>query len=116
MTVQNSSKLDGDEVVQLYVGGGPGEEVPIRNLRGLQRIHRRAGERRQVAFTVSSKYLPKAKVKIGAGSGQPLPNVTYPAGELEPHGGALKARTTEPGADAKPAEHPTRTSVRLLIS
>ena len=58
-TVKNTSKVDGDEVVQLYIGGGPGEEAPIRNLRGFQRIHLRAGESRQVTFTVASGGLPK---------------------------------------------------------
>ena len=46
-TVKNTSTRDGDEVVQLYVGGGAGEESPIRSLRGFQRIHLRAGESRR---------------------------------------------------------------------
>jgi beta-glucosidase len=43
-TVKNTSSRDGDEVVQLYVSGGPGEE--IRSLRGYQRIHLRGRELR----------------------------------------------------------------------
>ena len=81
-TVKNTSKVGGDEVVQLYVGGGPGEEAPIRNLRGFLRIHLRAGESRQVAFTVSSDNLPRAKVEISVGGGQPMPNIPHVAGEL----------------------------------
>ena len=81
-TVKNTSKVDGDEVVQLYIGGGPGEEAPIRNLRGFQRIHLRAGESRHVTFTVASDDLPKEKVKIGVGGGQPLPNIPHLTGEL----------------------------------
>ena len=81
-TVKNTSKVDGDEVVQLYIGGGPGEESPIRNLRGFQRIHLRAGESRQIAFTVNSADLPKAKVEISVGGGQPLANIPHLAGEL----------------------------------
>jgi beta-glucosidase len=81
-TVKNTSKVDGDEVVQMYIGGGPGEEAPIRNLRGFQRIHLRAGESRQVTFTVASHDLPKEKVEIGVGGGQPLPNIPHLTGEL----------------------------------
>src|ERR1017187_6597660 len=43
-TVKNTSSRDGDEVVQLYVTGDPGEEAPIRSLRGFQRVHLRAGQ------------------------------------------------------------------------
>jgi beta-glucosidase len=68
--------------VQLYIGGGPGEEAPIRNLRGFQRIHLRAGESRQVTFTVASDDLPKEKVEIGIGGGQPLPNIPHLTGRL----------------------------------
>ena len=53
-TVKNTSARDGDEVVQLYVGGGPEEEAPVRSLRGFQRIHLRAGESREVTFTLGS--------------------------------------------------------------
>ena len=53
VTVSNASERDGDEVVQLYLAGGSGEGAPIRSLRGFQRIHLKAGERRQVTFVVS---------------------------------------------------------------
>ena len=69
-------------MVQLYVGGGPGEEAPIRNLRGFQRIHLRAGESRQVTFSVNSADLPNAKVAISIGGGQPLANIPHLIGEL----------------------------------
>ena len=82
-TVKNTSKVDGDEVVQLYVGGGSGEEAPIRNLRGFQRVHLRAGESRQVAFTVKSDDLPNVKVEISIGGGQPLPNIPHLIDELK---------------------------------
>jgi beta-glucosidase len=71
-TVENTSGRDGDEVVQLYVGGGPGEEAPIRSLRGFQRIHLRAGESREVIFTLGTDDLPKAAVEVSVGGGQPL--------------------------------------------
>ena len=81
-TVKNTSKVDGDEVVQLYIGGGPGADAPIRNLRGFQRIRLRAGESRQVTFTVASGDLPKEKVEVSVGGGQPLAGVPHLKGEL----------------------------------
>src|ERR1019366_4661602 len=58
-TVKNTSSRDGDEVVQLYIGGGADPDAPIRNLRGFQRIHLKAGESRQVKFTLASEDTPK---------------------------------------------------------
>ncbi len=81
-TVKNTSARDGDEVVQLYVGGGPGEESPIRNLRGFQRIHLRAGESREVKFTIPSDGLPESKVDISVGGGQPAANISHVRGSL----------------------------------
>ena len=69
-------------MVQLYIGGGPGEDAPIRNLRGFQRIHLRGGESRQVTFTVGSGDLPKQKVEVSVGGGQPLANIPHLKGEL----------------------------------
>jgi beta-glucosidase len=81
-TVKNTSARDGDEVVQLYVGGGPGEEAPIRSLRGFQRIHLRAGESREVRFTLGSDDLPKPAVDVSVGGGQPLGNTPHVTGTL----------------------------------
>ena len=81
-TVRNTSSRDGEEVVQLYVGGGPEPEAPIRNLRGFQRIHLRAGESRQVTFTLKAADLPKTAVEISVGGGQPLGNTPHVAGRL----------------------------------
>ena len=80
--VKNASTRDGDEVVQLYVGGGAGEESPIRNLRGFQRIHLGAGESRQVNFTLGAEDLPKSAVEISVGGGQPLANIPHVRGTL----------------------------------
>jgi len=82
VTVKNASARDGDEVVQLYVGGGAGEEAPIRSLRGFQRIHLRAGESRQVSFTLGADDLPKSAVEISVGGGQPLANMPHVRGTL----------------------------------
>jgi beta-glucosidase len=70
-TVRNTSARDGDEVVQLYLGGGPRTEAPIRSLRGFQRIHLRAGESREVGFTIASPDLSEGMVEASVGGGQP---------------------------------------------
>jgi beta-glucosidase len=81
-TVENNSSREGDEVVQLYFAGGSGEDAPVRSLRGFQRIHLRAGESRQVRFTVASDIVPKDKVEISVGGGQPVGNTPHVKGSL----------------------------------
>jgi beta-glucosidase len=81
-TVRNTSTRDGDEVVQLYVGGGPEEGAPIRSLRGFQRIHLRAGESREVTFTLGTEDVPKAAVEVSVGGGQPLAHTPHVRGSL----------------------------------
>jgi beta-glucosidase len=81
-TVRNTSARDGDEVVQLYVGGGHEEGAPIRSLRGFQRIHLRAGESRQVTFTLGSDELPKSAVEVSVGGGQPSAGTPHLRGPL----------------------------------
>jgi len=75
VAVKNTSARDGDEVVQLYVSGGPGGE--IRRLRGFQRIHLRAGESRKVSFTLGPDDVSKSKVEISVGGGQPVGNTPH---------------------------------------
>jgi beta-glucosidase len=79
-TVKNNSARDGDEVVQLYIGGEA--EGPIRSLRGFQRIHLRSGESRQVSFTLKSEDVPRSKVKVSVGGGQPVGKTPRVAGSL----------------------------------
>ena len=80
--VKNDSARDGDEVVQLYVSGAGGPDDPIRNLRGFQRVHLRAGETRDIEFTLGSEYVPKDKVKISVGGGQPVGLIAHVDGTL----------------------------------
>ncbi|MEJ2109426.1 MAG: glycoside hydrolase family 3 C-terminal domain-containing protein [Acidobacteriota bacterium] len=82
VTVKNTSVRDGDEVVQLYVSGGPGKEDPIRNLRGFQRIHLRAGESRKVKFVLNSEDVPENAVEVSVGGGQPLSGISHIRGIL----------------------------------
>ena len=79
-SVKNTSSHDGDEVVQLYVTDPAGQEV--LNLRGFQRVHLRAGESRLVTFTIASEVLPKSKVEISIGGGQPLAEIPHVEGSL----------------------------------
>ncbi|HTV25940.1 MAG TPA: glycoside hydrolase family 3 C-terminal domain-containing protein [Polyangiaceae bacterium] len=81
-TVANTSGREGDEVVQLYVGGGPGADAPIRSLRGFQRVRLRAGEQRQVSFAVANDDLPKAGVEVSVGGGQPIGKTAVVKGSL----------------------------------
>lgn len=51
--VTNTGKMDGDEVVQLYVSlPDCNLKKPIRSLQGFKRIHLKAGETRTVEFTL----------------------------------------------------------------
>ncbi|HEX8774144.1 MAG TPA: glycoside hydrolase family 3 C-terminal domain-containing protein [Pyrinomonadaceae bacterium] len=51
--VQNAGAQGGDEVVQLYLTDvAASVPVPIRALRGIQRIHLKPGERRRISFTL----------------------------------------------------------------
>jgi beta-glucosidase len=79
-TVKNTSALDGDEVVQLYISDPRGQE--IRNLCGFQRIHLRAGESREISFVLKADALPRARIKISVGGGQPLKGIPYVEGML----------------------------------
>jgi len=81
-TVTNTSSHAGDEVVQVYVAGGPGDGPPIRSLRGFERIHLKAGESRQVTFRVAAEDLPRAAVEVSVGGGQPLAGIPHVKGVL----------------------------------
>ena len=80
--VKNNSARDGDEVVQLYADGGGAADDAIRRLRGFQRVHLRAGETREVEFTLGAEDVPKDKVKISVGGGQPVGRVARAEGVL----------------------------------
>jgi len=71
-TVKNTSVHEGDEVVQLYISGEVQQDAPIRNLRGFERIHLRPGESREVKFILPPEDLPKEKVQVSVGGGQPV--------------------------------------------
>jgi len=80
--VKNTSNRDANEVVQLYIEGAGGAEDPIRQLRGFQRIHLKAGESRDVVFTVGKADLPGPRVRIAVGGGQPVSGIPHVSGSL----------------------------------
>lgn len=82
--VKNNGSKDGEEVVQLYVSFSQTKsKIPVRSLKGFQRIMLKAGETKVVNFTLRPEdlslvndtngktYQPKGKVQISIGGGQP---------------------------------------------
>ena len=68
--VRNTGKLDGEEVVQLYV-----KRDGVRSLEGFRRVPLKAGERRVVKFVLKPRQLPKSGVaRISIGGSQPGPS------------------------------------------
>jgi beta-glucosidase len=56
--VRNVGARAGDEVIQLYLTDvAASAPVPIRSLRGVQRVHLKPGERRRVSFTLAPRDL-----------------------------------------------------------
>ncbi|MES2445950.1 MAG: glycoside hydrolase family 3 C-terminal domain-containing protein [Bacteroidota bacterium] len=83
LAVTNTSKLNGEEVVQLYITN-PNTKVksPLKALKGFERVSLKAGERRVLKFTLSPEELSlvneegiaqliKGKLLISAGGSQP---------------------------------------------
>ena len=81
--ITNTSKRDGDEVVQVYVSNKKaGLKLPLRELKAFERIHLKAGETRKLnfklpaeAFTMidmqGQKQLEPGTFEISIGGGQP---------------------------------------------
>ena len=81
--VTNTGKINGEEVVQLYIShqGFQGKS-PLKALKGFQRISLKAGESKTVTFTLTPDQLslvsedgkilePKGKIVLSVGGGQP---------------------------------------------
>jgi len=71
--VKNDSTREGDEVAELDVNGG---------LRGFRRGHLRPGESRAVEFLLKKEDLPKEKIRIAVGGGQPVKQIPHLEGTL----------------------------------
>jgi beta-glucosidase len=92
VTVTNTGKMDGEEVVQLYVINGDKKvTAPIRSLKGFQRIFLKAGEARQVKFYLAAEDL---SVMDDNGNPRPLKNVTISVGGGQPDANSIKAKKT----------------------
>jgi beta-glucosidase len=83
INVTNTGKLDGDEVVELYISYKEQRvKVPAKALKGFQRVSLKAGESRNIQFMLNTDELavagedgtmiyPKGKLVISVGGGQP---------------------------------------------
>ncbi|WP_298554736.1 glycoside hydrolase family 3 protein [uncultured Algibacter sp.] len=91
--VTNSGKMDGDEVVQLYLSHNDDDEA-IRSLVGFKRIHIKSGETQKVTMTITPKQYSKinfeGKAKAETG------NVTLTIGGKQPNfKGVANANSTQ---------------------
>jgi beta-glucosidase len=80
--VGNTGRLDGDEVVELYLNFPNSPGAPIRALRGFTRVHLAAGATQHLSFTLQSRDLSHVNergdrivasgvYRISVGGGQP---------------------------------------------
>jgi len=90
VTVTNSGKLAGDEVIQLYLSFPNVSGAPIRALRGFRRVHLAPGRSETVRFDLSARdismvtsagdfIVPPGRYSVSVGGGQPgsgLPTVS----------------------------------------
>ncbi len=63
VTVTNSGKFNGDEVVQLYVNRADDGFNPEKTLVGFERVHLKIGESKIVQFKITPKQLSKVNLK-----------------------------------------------------
>jgi beta-glucosidase len=88
--VTNSGKRDGDEVVQLYVTLPSAENVPVRSLKGFQRIFLKAGESETVSFTLTAEDL--SVINENGNAIQPGGNVLISVGGGQPNAGSIQRK------------------------
>jgi beta-glucosidase len=97
VTLTNTGKLAGDEVVQLYLKFPDVPGAPIRALRGFQRIHLEPGASQKVEFHLNPRDLsivtedgsiivPQGKYALSIGGGQPGTGAPAVTGNLEVKG------------------------------
>lgn len=71
VNVRNTGKIDGEEVVQLYISSDGKGQMPLHALKGFERIFLRAGENKKVEFDLSPRELGvvynDGTLKISAG-------------------------------------------------
>ena len=97
VTVTNTGKTAGDEVVQLYLKFPEVPGAPIHALRGFQRIHLEPGAKQKVEFHLNPRDLsivtelgdiivPQGKYTVSIGGGQPGAGVPTASGSFEVNG------------------------------
>lgn len=87
VTVTNTGKRDGDEVVQIYLSHkNINYRAPVRALKGFKRIALKAGQSKTVVFNLGEKELSEVdanghtgqlqgNIEISVGGGQPSPDL-----------------------------------------
>ncbi len=97
VTVTNTGKRGGDEVVQLYISFPSAPGAPLRALRGFKRIHLKQGESEKVRFDLKDRDLSMVTAAgepiisegtylISIGGGQPNTGVSAVAGTFKVKG------------------------------
>ena len=97
VTVTNTGKVAGDEVVQLYLTFPDVPGAPLRALRGFQRVHLEPGASQNVEFQLNSRDLSmvteagdiivaQGRYGISIGGGQPGAGVSSASGNFEVRG------------------------------
>ncbi|MBV8114606.1 MAG: glycoside hydrolase family 3 C-terminal domain-containing protein, partial [Silvibacterium sp.] len=97
VTLTNTGKLAGDEVVQLYLSFPDVKGAPIRALRGFRRVHLDPGQSESVQFELRPRDLsmvsdagepiiPEGKYSVSVGGGQPGTGAPTVAGSFEVSG------------------------------
>jgi beta-glucosidase len=95
--VSNLSSREGDEVLELYLKFPNYPGAPLRALRGVNRIHLRAGEQRRVKFKLDARdlsYVNEAgdrlvgagEYLVSVGGGQPSTNAAQVSARLSIRG------------------------------
>ncbi|RUT67980.1 glycosyl hydrolase [Flavobacterium cupreum] len=88
--VKNDGEMDGDEVVELYVSHkDAGLKVPIRSLKGFERIHLKRGESKIINFNLNPGDL--SIINDEGNTLQPLGSVEISIGGSQPSVAAIKS-------------------------
>jgi beta-glucosidase len=90
--VTNSGKMNGEEVVQLYVSNTNDTQAPARSLKGFKRIYLQAGESRTVQFKLTTEDLSRMDDK---GNALPLTGkLLVSVGGSQPNASTIKTKKT----------------------
>jgi beta-glucosidase len=69
ITLTNLGKMDGEEVVQMYLKDDVGSVTrPVRELKGFQKVMLKAGESREIAFKITASDLAFYRKDMSWGS------------------------------------------------